>query len=87
VVGELEVSLTVVVSVTGDPGFTADELGDTVTVVESVLLETGLLETVLLETDVLLLSVNIILLLSAIAGRIVKPPKIDELNMQEINKN
>lgn len=70
------VSLTVTVSVTADPGFVVDELGDTVTVVESRVLE----------TDVLLLSVNIMLLLSAIAGRIVKPFKSDELRIQNIRK-
>jgi hypothetical protein len=69
VVGELEVSLTVTVSVTDDPGLVTGEFDDTATVVESGVLE----------TDVLLLSVNIILLLSAIAGT-VKPPKSDEPN-------
>jgi hypothetical protein len=74
---EFEVSLTVTVSVTGDPGFAVDGFGDTVTVVESGVAE----------TDVLLLSVNIILLLSAIAGITVKPPKSDEPSMQNIRKN
>lgn len=40
-----------------------------------------------LETDVLLLSVNMILLLSAIAGRTVKPPKSDEPKMQDMRIN
>jgi len=44
-------------------------------------------ESRVLETDVLLLSVNIILPSSAIAGRIVKPPKSDKLNMQDMIKN
>lgn len=77
VVGELEVSLTVTVSVTDDPVFATEEFDDTVTDVESGVLE----------TDVLLLSVNIILLSSAIAGRIVKLPKSNKLNMQDMIKN
>ncbi|NHI03197.1 hypothetical protein DYY67_0318 [Candidatus Nitrosotalea sp. TS] len=38
VVGELEVSLTVAVNVTDEPGFAVDRFDDTVTDVESVLL-------------------------------------------------
>lgn len=74
---EFEVSLTVTVSVIGDSEFTADEFCDIATVVESGALE----------TDVLLLSVNIMLLLSAIAGITAKPPKSNEHTTHDINKN
>lgn len=76
-VGELEVSLTVTVSVTDDPGFAVDKFDDMVTDVESEVLG----------ADVLLLSVNIISLLSAIAGRMVKPPKSDNPMMKNRVKN
>ena len=77
IVGELEVSLTVTVSVTDDPGFAVCEFEDMVTDVESEVLG----------ADVLLLSVNIILLLSAIAGRMAKPPKSDNPKMKNMVKN
>ena len=77
VVGEIEVSLTVTVSVTDDPGFAADKFDDMVTEVESEVLG----------NDVLLLSVNIISLLSAIAGRMAKPPKSDNPKMKNRVKN
>ena len=44
-------------------------------------------ESEVLGADVLLLSVNIILLLSAIAGRMVKPPKSDNPKMKTMVKN
>ena len=72
-----EVSVTAAVTVIELLGVNVVEFGVTVTVVESGVLE----------TDVPLLSVNIILLLSAIAGRTVKPPKSDKLNMQNMIKN
>ncbi len=77
VMGDAEVSVTVTVNVVGVPGLPTAELGETVTVVESGVLE----------TDVLLLLVNIKELLSAIAGRTVKPPKRDEQNTHVMSKN
>lgn len=77
VVGELEASLTVTVNVTDDPGFAVDRFDDMMTDVESEVLG----------ADVLLLSVNIISPLSAIAGRMVKPPKSDNPKMKNMVKN
>ncbi len=67
VVGEDEVSVTVIANVTGAPGLVAEELGENSTAVESGVLE----------IDVLLLLVNT-RLLSAIAGSGAKLPKNDE---------
>ena len=77
VVGELEVSLTVTVSVTDEPEFTTGEFNDTVTAVGSRVLE----------TDVPLLLLNIILLLPAIAGITVKPLRSGKPKMQDIIKS
>ena len=92
VVGELDVSATVTVRVTGVPGLPAEELGETVLVVEScvvevvVLLVVVLLVVVLLEIAVLLLLVNTNEL-SAIAGRVVKLPKSNKKTLTIVRKS